>query len=333
MRNALSLLGNSNRQSEMTTTIFIDGEAGTTGLQIRDRLAQRRDVKVLSLDHGRRKDPVARAEMLNQAEISILCLPDEASRQAVAMVDNPDARLIDASIAYRTDGDWVYGMAEYGPDQPAKITAAKRVTNPGCYACSSVAMVRPLVMAGIVPADFPVTLNAVSGYSGGGRKMIETFEDAASPGYTKSTIYLYALGLNHKHTDEIKVHGGLERRPLFVPSVGRFAQGLIVSLPLQLWALPGAATPTDVHEALADHYAPTSMVTIAGLAETATMDTLDPEALNGTDELRLHVFANEEHGQVVVAALLDNLGKGASGQAVQNMNLMCGLDQATGLKR
>ena len=163
--------------------------------------------------------------------------------------------------------------------------------------------------------------------------MIETFEDAASPGYTKSTIYLYALGLNHKHTEEIKVHGGLERRPLFVPSVGRFAQGLIVSLPLQLWALPGAATPTDVHEALADHYAPTSMVTIAGLAETATMDTLDPEALNGTDELRLHVFANEEHGQVVVAALLDNLGKGASGQAVQNMNLMCGLDQATGLKR
>ena len=209
----------------MTTTIFIDGEAGTTGLQIRDRLAGRRDIKLLSLDHDRRKDPAARSEMLNRADISILCLPDEASRRAVTMVDSPDVRLIDASIAYRTDGDWVYGMAEYGPDQPARIAAAKRVTNPGCYACSSIAMLRPLVVAGIVPTDFPITLNAVSGYSGGGRKLIETFEDAASPDYTESTFYLYALGLEHKHTEEIRVHGGLDRRPLFVPSVGRFAQG------------------------------------------------------------------------------------------------------------
>ncbi|MDP6788427.1 MAG: N-acetyl-gamma-glutamyl-phosphate reductase [Rhodospirillales bacterium] len=317
----------------MTPTIFIDGEAGTTGLQIRERLAGRRDVTLLSLDNSRRKDPAARAEMLNRADISILCLPDEASRQAVAMVDNPDARLIDASIAYRTDSDWVYGMAEYGPDQAQRIAAAKRVTNPGCYACSAVAMVRPLVMAGIVPADFPVTLNAVSGYSGGGRKLIETFEDVASPKYTKSTFYLYALGLEHKHTEEIRVHGGLDRRPLFVPSVGRFAQGMIVSLPLQLWALPGAPGAADVHGALADHYAPASMVTLAALAETAAMDTLDPEALNGSDEMRLHVFANQDHGQVVVAALLDNLGKGASGQAVQNMNLMCGFEQTTGLKR
>ena len=315
----------------MTTTIFIDGEAGTTGLQIRDRLAGRRDIKLISLDHDRRKDPAARSEMLNRADISILCLPDEASRQAVSMVDSPDARLIDASIAYRTDGDWVYGMAEYGPDQPAKIAAAKRVTNPGCYACSSIAMLRPLVMAGIVPADFPITLNAVSGYSGGGRKLIETFEDAASPDYTESTFYLYALGLEHKHTEEIRVHGGLDRRPLFVPSVGRFARGMIVSLPLQLWALPGTPTPTDIHEALADHYAPASMVTVASLAETAALDTLDPETLNGTDELRLHVFANESHGQVMVAALLDNLGKGASGQAVQNMNLMCGFPETAGL--
>ncbi|MDP6805206.1 MAG: N-acetyl-gamma-glutamyl-phosphate reductase [Rhodospirillales bacterium] len=317
----------------MTTTIFIDGEAGTTGLQIRDRLAGRRDIKLLSLDHDRRKDPAARSEMLNRADISILCLPDEASRQAVTMVDSPDVRLIDASIAYRTDGDWVYGMAEYGPDQPARIAAAKRVTNPGCYACSSIAMLRPLVVAGIVPTDFPITLNAVSGYSGGGRKLIETFEDAASPDYTESTFYLYALGLEHKHTEEIRVHGGLDRRPLFVPSVGRFAQGMVVSLPLQLWALPGTPTPTDIHEALAAHYAPASMVTVAGLAETAALDTLDPETLNGTDELRLHVFANESHGQVMVAALLDNLGKGASGQAVQNMNLMCGFPETAGLTR
>jgi len=316
----------------MTATIFIDGEAGTTGLQIRDRLAGRRDVELLSLDHDRRKDPAARAEMLNRADLSILCLPEEASRQAVAMVDNPDARLIDASIAYRTDGDWVYGMPEFGPGQPATIAAARRVTNPGCYACSSVAMVRPLVMAGIVPADFPVTLNAVSGYSGGGRKLIEAFEDPASPDHTGSPFYLYALGLEHKHTEEIRVHGGLEKRPLFVPGVGRFAQGMIVSLPLQLWALPGAPTPADIHAALADHYAVGPMITVADLAETAAMDTLDPEALNGTDELRLHVFGNEDHGQAVVVALLDNLGKGASGQAVQNMNLMCGFDQTTGLK-
>ena len=317
----------------MTATIFIDGEAGTTGLQIRDRLAGRRDVELLSLDQDRRKDPAARAEMLNRADLSILCLPEDASRQAVAMVDNPDARLIDASIAYRTHGDWVYGMPEYGPEQPARIAAAKRVTNPGCYACSAVAMLRPLVMAGILPADFPVTLNAVSGYSGGGRKLIETFEDPASPDHTESTFYLYALGLEHKHTEEIRVHGGLERRPLFVPSVGRFAQGMVVSLPLQLWALPGPPTPNDIHAALADHYAAGPMVTVAGLAETAAIDTLDPEALNATDGMRLHVFANEDHGQAVVAALLDNLGKGASGQAVQNMNLMCGFDQATGLRR
>ena len=317
----------------MRATIFIDGEAGTTGLRIRDRLAGRRDVKLLSLDYDRRKDPAARAEMLNRADLSILCLPEEASRQAVAMVDNPDARLIDASIAYRTQADWVYGMAEYGSDQPARIAAARRVSNPGCYACSSIAMVRPLVIAGIVPADFPVTLNAVSGYSGGGRKLIEAFEDPASPDHTESPFYLYALGLEHKHTEEIRVHGGLVRRPLFVPGVGRFAQGMIVSLPLQLWALPGAPTPAQVHAALADHYASGSMVTVASLAETAAMDTLDAEALNGTDELRLHVFGNANHGQAVVAALLDNLGKGASGQAVQNMNLMCGLDQTTGLKR
>jgi N-acetyl-gamma-glutamyl-phosphate reductase len=317
----------------MTATIFIDGEAGTTGLQIRDRLAGRRDVKLLSLDQDRRKNPAARAEMLNRADLSILCLPEEASRQAVAMLDNPDARLIDASIAYRTQVDWVYGMAEYGSDQPAKIAGAGRVSNPGCYACASIAMVRPLVNAGIVPANFPVTLNAVSGYSGGGRKLIEAFEDPASPDYTESTFYLYALSLNHKHTEEIRVRGGLNWRPLFVPGVGRFAQGMIVSLPLQLWALPGAPTPADVHAALADHYAAGPMVMVAGLAETAAMDTLDPKALNGTDELRLYVFGSEDHGQAVVAALLDNLGKGASGQAVQNMNLMCGLDQTTGLKR
>ena len=317
----------------MTAIIFIDGEAGTTGLQIRDRLAGRPDVKLLSLDQDRRKNPAARAEMLNRADLSILCLPEEASRQAVAMLDNPDARLIDASIAYRTHADWVYGMAEYGSDQPVKIAGAARVSNPGCYACASIAMVRPLVNAGIVPANFPVTLNAVSGYSGGGRKLIEAFEDPASPDHTESTFYLYALSLDHKHTEEIRVHGGLNWRPLFVPGVGRFAQGMIVSLPLQLWALPGAPTPAEVHAALADHYAAGPMVMVADLAETAAMDTLDPEALNGTDELRLYVFGSEDHGQAVVVALLDNLGKGASGQAVQNMNLMCGLDQTTGLKR
>lgn len=311
--------------------IFIDGEAGTTGLQILDRLKDRGDLDLLHLGDDRRKDTAARAEMLNDADISILCLPEDASREAVALIENDTARVIDASIAYRTDPDWAYGFAEYKPGQRDVIAASKRVSNPGCYACSSIAAIYPLVSAGILPSDFPVTINAVSGYSGGGKALIAAFEDAASADHTESAFYLYGLGLAHKHTPEIQALSELIHAPVFVPSVGRFAQGMLISLPLQLWALEGSVTPTDIHAALADHYAGQEFVTVAPLADTAAMNNLDPEDLNDTNMMKLYVFANQAAGQAVVSAQLDNLGKGASGQAVQNLNLMLGVAETTGL--
>ena len=315
----------------MTARIFIDGEAGTTGLQIRARLDGRADVEVASPPDDKRKDPVARAEMLNGCDLAILCLPDAAAREAVALIDNPDARVIDASTAHRTADGWTYGFPELDAEQAGRIAEAKRVANPGCYALASVAMLRPLISAGLLPAGHAVTLNAVSGYSGGGRKMIESYEDKNAADYTEAPFRVYGLGLEHKHVPEIEVHGGLEKRPLFMPSVGRFHQGMIVQLPLALWSLPGKPEPKDIHGALAAHYQDRRFVTVADLADTAAMAGLEPEALNGTDELRLHVFANQAHEHAVVAALLDNLGKGAAGQAVHNMNLMLGLDEAAGL--
>ncbi|NQV84725.1 MAG: N-acetyl-gamma-glutamyl-phosphate reductase [Rhodospirillales bacterium] len=314
----------------MSAKIFIDGEVGTTGLQIRARLDARGDVTVISLAEQQRKDPTARADMLNTADLAILCLPDDAARDAVAMIENPEVRVIDASTAHRTNPDWTYGFPELNAAQPAAIAASKRVTNPGCYALSSVAMIHPLVAAGLLPADYPVTINAVSGYSGGGRKMIESFEDKGAPDYTDEAFRVYGLSLAHKHVPEIQTRSGLSHRPLFMPSVGRFHQGMIVQLPLPLWALPGAPTAEDLHTALADHYRGQPLVIVAALEESSQMTGIQPEAANGTDELHLYVFANttggENEGQAVVMALLDNLGKGASGQAVQNMNLMLGLE-------
>ena len=258
-------------------------------------------------------------------------VPDDAARDAVAMIENPEVKVIDASTAHRTDPDWVYGFPELDAGQSGAIAAAKRVANPGCYALSAVAMIRPLVTAGILPEGYPLTLNAVSGYSGGGRRMIESFENKNAPDYTEETFRVYGLSLEHKHVPEILAHGGVISRPLFVPSVGRFSQGMIVQLPLQLWSLPGQPKAGDLQDALEAHYQGQPFVTVTALADSSAMTGVNPEALNGTNELHLHVFANEGEGQAVVMAVLDNLGKGASGQAVQNLNLMLGLEPAAGL--
>jgi N-acetyl-gamma-glutamyl-phosphate reductase len=317
----------------MTARVFIDGEVGTTGLQIRARLERRAEVELLGLPETARKDPGARAEMLNAADLAILCLPDAAAREAVAMIENPDLRVIDASTAHRSDAEWVYGLPELDAEQTRRIGAAKRVSNPGCYALASVALIHPLIAAGLLPADTPVTINAVSGYSGGGRKLIERFEDSDSAEAIAAPFRVYGLGLAHKHVPEIQVRGGLAVRPLLVPSVGRFRQGMIVQVPLHLAALPGPPRAAELHAALTAHYRGRRFVTVAALEETGAMDHLDPEGLNGTNEVRLHVFANQAEGHAVLVALLDNLGKGASGQAVQNMNLMLGYPETAGLEQ
>ena len=318
----------------MTHTVFIDGEAGTTGLQIRGRLEGRADLELLHLTDERRKDAAARRESLNVADVAILCLPDDSAREAVAMIDNPRTRVIDASTAHRTAENWVYGFPEMDANQTARIAEASRVTNPGCYATGFVALLCPLVDAGLVPPDYPVTVNAVSGYTGGGKALIARMEDASSADPIGSHYFAYGLGLEHKHVPEMQHHAGLECRPLFVPSVGRFRQGMLVEVPLQLEALPGKPSVETVHQTLADHYAGRRFVTVTEPGETADrVALLDPEEVNDTNELKLYAFGNQERHQVVLVAQLDNLGKGASGQAVQSLNILLGLDEATGLVR
>jgi N-acetyl-gamma-glutamyl-phosphate reductase len=305
-------------------SVFVDGGSGTTGLGIRERLGQQNDVTVRSIAEDRRKDPAAKRELMEEVDLVILCLPDDAAKETVALIDgmgNRAPKVLDASTAFRVANGWTYGFPELAADQADKIRTSRKVSNPGCYPTGAVGLLRPLVDAGLLPVDYPVAINAVSGYSGGGKSMIASFEDGTAPAFQ-----LYGLGFEHKHVPETQLYAGLARRPIFVPSVGNFRQGMLVSVPLHLDTLPGKPSGADLHAAIAQHYAGHSCVSVMPLDDAAVKSgRIEPEALNGTNKLELYVFASDKHRQAVLVARLDNLGKGASGAAVQNMRLMLGL--------
>ncbi len=310
----------------MTPKIFIDGEHGTTGLQIRNRLAGRGDIEVISIPTERRKEREARQEYLQAADVAILCLPDDAAKESVQLIGDAGTRVIDASTAHRTAEGWTYGFPEIDAAQFAAVSSAQFVANPGCWPQGPIALLRPLIRAGLLPADYPVTFNGISGYSGGGRQMIEEYE---AKGDEAPEFLPYALGLKHKHIPELKTYAGLSRDPLMQPAVGNFAQGMVTVVPLQLGTLARVPKGAELHAAIADHFAglPGGVVTVAPFEATDRVASLDPESHRDTDGMTLHVFTNDDRAQALLVAVYDNLGKGASGAAVQNLDLMIGAER------
>lgn len=300
--------------------VFIDGDQGTTGLQIHARLQGRNDLRLLTLPEAERKDRQRRSQAINSADIALLCLPDAAAIEAVGAIENPQVRVIDASSAHRTTPGWVYGLPELDAQQPERIAQAKRVSNPGCYPTGAIALLRPLIQAGLLPADYPFTVQAISGYSGGGRAAVERHEQHREG--KLPTLQLYGLELAHKHVPEIEQHAGLSARPVFLPGYGDYRQGIVLSIAVQLRLLPGKVSAEHLQACLEQHYQGARHVQVMPLHQHGPAAALDPEALNDTNDLRLALFANPEHGQVVLTAVFDNLGKGASGAAVQNLDLM-----------
>ena len=313
----------------MTYRAFVDGQEGTTGLRIHEYLAQRSDIEVLRIDADKRKDASERARLLNAADVAFLCLPDAAAREAAALVTNPRTCLIDASTAHRTQAGWAYGLPELAPGQRDAIRAGKRIANPGCHASAFIMLMRPLVDAGLVPRESALSATSLTGYSGGGKKMIEQYQAGGDAGLAAPRPY--ALTLAHKHLPEMTTHSRLAVAPVFQPIVGNFYQGLSVSIPLQLAQLPRQSTPEALHAALQRHYAGEEFIRVMPLRDPATLEAghFDVQACNGSNRVDLFVFASQTHAMLM--ARLDNLGKGASGAAVQCMNLHLGLPEGTGL--
>jgi len=307
----------------MSASVFIDGDQGTTGLKILEQLSRRHDIDLITLPEALRKDAAARAVAINDCDVAVLCLPDEAARQAVASIRNPRVRIIDASSAHRTDAAWVYGFPEMSPQQSGRIAEARRVSNPGCYPTGAVALLRPLVEAGCLHADAPVSVHAVSGYSGRGREGIEAHEGRGDAQVLP--FQFYGLSLQHKHVPEIRQHAGLQSRPFFLPSYGSFRQGIALTIPLHTAMLRRPITTQALRDLLSQRYRDHRHVHVLDAAQTAAMARLDPQALNGSNDLQLGVFGDDANGQILLSAVFDNLGKGASGAAVQNLTLMLGL--------
>jgi N-acetyl-gamma-glutamyl-phosphate reductase len=312
----------------VTVRVFVDGGAGTTGIEIVERLSGRPEIALTLLSDDRRKDAAARADALANADIAILCLPDDAAREAVALAADLPVRFVDASTAHRVDPAWTYGFAELEPTRRDELATARFVSNPGCYPTGFLALVRPLVRAGLLPAATPLSINAASGYSGGGKSMIADYES----GTLDSAFRAYGLGLAHKHVPEMAAQSGLSIPPIFAPAVASTYRGMLVEVPLHLSQLAAGTTVEQIHAAIADAYAGSPLVSVASLADSAAMGGVTIEHVGDTDRLALFVFANPQTGHIRLAAALDNLGKGASGAAVQNLNIMAGLPETQGLR-